>query len=111
MALPKDLNSAAFSTERAKVVSIEAGSHRARLIERRNELVMSHLDLVESVARSVFAGLPPTFLLEDLIQTGRVALLDAATRYRPQQHGGAPFSAFARQVVRGAILNSTRRRH
>src|SRR5207245_2672719 len=49
--------------------------------------------------------------LDDLIATGNLGLLEAATRYRPKQHNGTPFSAYARYVVRGKILDSVRRRN
>jgi RNA polymerase sigma factor (sigma-70 family) len=93
------------------VVSIDSGNHRARFFERRDGLVTEHMEMVEPIARGVFATLPPSFDLEDLIQTGRVALLDAATRYRPRDHGGTPFSAWARQRVRGAMLDSVKGRN
>jgi len=94
----------------AKVVAINSGTHRFRVRARRDELVMSHLSLVEGIARGVAASLPPSFDLDDLIATGNLALIHAATRYRPGMHGGAPFSAYARLVVRGAIIESCRRK-
>lgn len=35
--------------------------------------------------------------------------MEAARRYSPAEHGGAPFSAYARPRIRGAILDSVRR--
>lgn len=55
--------------------------------------------------------LPPSFDLDDLIATGNLALINVATRYRPKLHGDAPFATFARPRIRGAILDSIRRRH
>lgn len=94
----------------AKVVAIDAGGHRERVLARRDELIESHLSLVDGIARRVHATLPPAFDLGDLIGVGNVALLHAATRYRPGAHGGTPFSAYARVVVRGAIIESVRRK-
>jgi RNA polymerase sigma factor (sigma-70 family) len=88
------------------VVPIDAGSHRERVRAERDALVAEHLDLVASIARGVATMLPPSFDLDDLIAEGNWALLRAAARYRPAEHGGAPFSAYARQIVRGAILDS-----
>jgi RNA polymerase sigma factor (sigma-70 family) len=93
----------------AKVVAIDAGNHRTRLLEQRDEIVEQHLSLVEGIARSVARTLPSCFDLEDLIGVGNAAMLDLATLYRPGDHGGAPFSAYARKGIRGAILESVRR--
>lgn len=95
----------------ARVVSIDSGGHRARVLGRRDDLVREHLALIDQIARNVHSRLPPSFLLKDLIQTGRLALTAAATTYRPDQHGGTPFSAYARKPIRGAILESVRRRN
>lgn len=91
---------------RAEVVSIDAGGHRERVLARRDELILAHMGLVESIARQVMRSLPPSFELDDLIQTGQLALIDLATRYRPDAYRGAPFSAFARERIRGAMLDS-----
>jgi RNA polymerase sigma factor (sigma-70 family) len=94
-----------------KPVGINAGAHRARVLARRDALVEAHLSLVDGIARQVARSLPPSFDLSDLVGVGNLALVRAATRYRPCAHGGAPFSAFARPSIRGAILDSVRRRH
>lgn len=101
-------------TAPAKVVAIDAGNHRARVLARRDDLIAStyppgRLSLVERIARQVARSLPPSFDLEDLIGVGNIALIHAATRYRPGAHGGAPFEAYARKVIHGAILDSVRR--
>lgn len=92
----------------AQVVSIDFGGHRARVLARRDDLIQAHLGLVEQIARQVGAHLPPSFDLDDLVGVGNEALTRAAVRYRPSQHGSAPFSAYARLVVRGAMLDSVR---
>lgn len=79
--------------------------------ERRNALAAEHAGLVRSIARQLKRSLPPSFELDDLIQEGMIALLDAAGSYDPEAHGGAPFSAYARMVVRGAMLDSVSGRH
>jgi RNA polymerase sigma factor (sigma-70 family) len=74
--------------------------------------VEDHLSLVDGIARRIHASLPlGAFDLDDLIATGNLALTHAANRYRPRVHNGTPFSAFARHVVRGAILNSISRKN
>jgi RNA polymerase sigma factor (sigma-70 family) len=90
------------------VVSISSGGHRTRVLKRRDRLVLDHLKMAEGIARLVALKLPPSFELDDLIGVANVALIMAATRYRPGAHGGTPFSAYARLVVRGAILDSVR---
>jgi RNA polymerase sigma factor (sigma-70 family) len=35
-----------------------------------------------------------------------LALLQAAERYRPEEHDGAPFGPYARMVIRGAMIDS-----
>jgi RNA polymerase sigma factor (sigma-70 family) len=93
------------------VTPIDAGNHRARVLDRRDELVREHLTLVASIARGIKRRLPPSFDLDDLIAIGNVALMHAAGIYRPQQHGGCPFPVFARTRIRGAILDGARRRN
>jgi RNA polymerase sigma factor (sigma-70 family) len=87
------------------VVSIDAGGRRERVLARRDELVTEHLGMVKSIARSL---LPPEHLLDDLVGVGNIALIAAATRYRPSAHRDTPFSAYARQRVRGAMLDLLR---
>lgn len=74
-----------------------------------NGLVEAHLDLIEPIARRLSKTLPRSFSLEDLISAGRLGLVEAARKYRPEAFGGAPFSAYARPRIRGAIINSARR--
>lgn len=76
----------------------------------RDALIGDYLGFVASLARQLARRLPPCFDLDDLIQTGTLALIHCAARYRPETHGGTPFTAFARQNIRGAMLESVRRR-
>src|SRR5579864_514359 len=82
-------------SRRPKVVSISAGNHRSRVLEKRDRLVEQNLGLVYKIAREIHQNLPPCFELDDLISTGFVALLNAAVLYRPRLYGNAPFSSFA----------------
>jgi len=72
---------------------------------KRDKLVESHIGIVQAIARQLAAQIPNTFDVEDLVSEGCLALTSAATRYRPKDHGGAPFSAYARFRVRGAMLD------
>lgn len=102
--------------ERAKVVQIDrplqpaAATPREAMLAARNLLVDTHLHLVPPIARKVKQELPVSFELDDLVQEGNIGLMIAATRYRPAEHNGTPFSAYARPRIRGAILDSIRRR-
>lgn len=91
-------------------VSISTGEHRGEVLARRDELIESHLELVPPIAHRVHRRLPPSFDLDDLIGEGYVGLMHAAKCYRPATHGGTPFSAFARQRIHGAMVDSIRRR-
>jgi RNA polymerase sigma factor (sigma-70 family) len=93
------------------VIAIDSGGHRARFLAKRDALVEANLHLVAPIANRIFRKLPPSFDLDDLLATGYLALLHAATRYRPREHGGTPFSAFARPRINGEILNSIRRKN
>lgn len=77
----------------------------------RDALVVSHLPLVDQIARSIASHLPPSFGAADLAGIGAIALIAAAERYAPESHNGAPFAVYARQIVRGAMLDSVRRRN
>jgi RNA polymerase sigma factor (sigma-70 family) len=93
------------------VVAIGAGEHFRRVLARRDRLVCENFGLVRPIAERIMLRLPPSFELDDLMQTGHLGLMQAATRYRPGKHDGTPFSAYARPVIRGKILDSVRRRH
>lgn len=93
------------------LVSIDAGGHRAKVLAARDALVEAHLHLVPPIAHRLHRALPPSFDIDDLLAVGNLALIHVATRYRPLEHGGTPFSAFARPRIRGAILDSVRRRN
>lgn len=99
------------SNKPGNVVAIDAHGHQERLRARRDALVAENLPLVRSIALSVQKSLPASFDLEDLIGVGHVALLEVAARYKPAKHGGTPFSAYARHRIRGAIIDSVRRRN
>lgn len=92
------------------VICIETGQHRTRVLQVRNTLVEKHMYLVPDIAGRIRKGLPPSFDLEDLISEGHIGLIQAAARYRPKAHNRTPFSAYARRRIRGAIMDSVRRR-
>jgi RNA polymerase sigma factor (sigma-70 family) len=92
-----------------KVTSIDAGNHRERVLARRDALVEQYLPLVRPIAEGIARSVPDSFDIDDLVQAGAIGLLRAATRYREET--GVPFPAYAKKVVRGAILDSVRGRN
>jgi RNA polymerase sigma factor for flagellar operon FliA len=76
--------------------------------DTRNQRVEAHLDLVPSIARTYRCHARGHGIeLEDLVAYGRRGLLDAAWRFDPTN--GAPFRAFARPRIHGAIIDGIRR--
>lgn len=69
-------------------------------------LVENHAPLVKRIAVHMRGRLPAGTELDDLIQVGLIALLDAARQYSPTK--GASFETFASIRVRGAMLDEVR---
>ena len=92
-------------------MTIVVRSRRARDIARRNRLVEAHTMLIAPMARILARSLPASIEIDDLVGAGQLGLIQAAETYDPAKHGGAPFSAWARVKIRGAMLDSIRRRH
>jgi RNA polymerase sigma factor for flagellar operon FliA len=74
--------------------------------EEQERLVLSHLDDVKQVARSILRRLPASVQLDDLIQAGSIGLIDAARRFGPYRN--LPFRQYARIRITGAIFDSLR---
>jgi RNA polymerase sigma factor FliA len=72
----------------------------------RNRLVIEDVGLVKAMACRMAQRLPKSVELVDLIGVGVLGLIDAAQRYQPAT--GVPFDAFARQRLRGAMLDALR---
>lgn len=77
---------------------------RQRQLQQRNGTVERHLPLVRPIAAHYAAHTHET--RDDLEQVGVMGLIRAAELYDRTQ--GVPFSAFARQHIRGAILHYLR---
>jgi RNA polymerase sigma factor for flagellar operon FliA len=73
------------------------------------ELILSCLSLVDSIARRVHGALPPNACVElhDLAQSGLLGLVSAGRGYDPAT--SVPFSVYARYRIEGEILDSLRR--
>lgn len=69
-------------------------------------LVREHRDMVRRIAWHVYGGVSSKVELEDLIQIGLVALVEAAQTFEER---GASFKAYAATRVRGAMIDQLRR--
>lgn len=72
----------------------------------KSHLLEQYLPIVRRIAARMMARLPANVELDDLIQAGRIGLLEACTRYR--ENTAATFETFASQRIRGAILDELR---
>ncbi|MCP5141609.1 MAG: RNA polymerase sigma factor FliA [Chromatiales bacterium] len=71
------------------------------------QLVLGHQKLVQQIAHHLHARLPASVQVDDLIQSGMEALLEAAANY--DSATGVPFEAYARLRVRGSMIDELRR--
>lgn len=69
-------------------------------------LVRKHLPLVRKIAWHVHGRVANAVEVEDLIQTGMIALIEAARGYEDRGHA---FATYASVRVRGAMVDSLRR--
>jgi RNA polymerase sigma factor for flagellar operon FliA len=70
-------------------------------------LVERHAGLVRRIAQHLLARLPDCVLLDDLVQSGMIGLLEAARNFDAGK--GASFETFAGIRIRGAMLDEIRR--
>jgi RNA polymerase sigma factor for flagellar operon FliA len=70
-------------------------------------LVRNYLPLVKSIVGRLAMNLPPQIESEELHSAGLIGLLNAVRDFDPSF--GAPFEAYARLRIRGAILDELRR--
>lgn len=80
---------------------------RRSLTEDQWQIVVDNSELVDSVLDRVSVGFPAHVDKDDLKSAGTEGLIDAVTRYDPEQ--GATFRTFAYQRVRGAMIDYTRK--
>jgi len=69
-------------------------------------LVERHAPLVKRIATHLRGRLPEGTELDDLVQVGLIALLEAARHYTPDK--GASFETYASIRIRGAMLDEVR---
>jgi RNA polymerase sigma factor FliA len=75
-------------------------------LEKRDELVLSHLTEVRFIARRIHERLPALVPLEDLVHAGVLGLLEATQTFDSTRN--IQFKTFAQFRIRGAILDSLR---
>ena len=73
----------------------------------KNQLVERHAPLVKRIAHHLMARLPASVLVDDLIQSGMIGLLEAAKNFDGSK--GASFETFAGIRIRGAMLDEIRK--
>ncbi|WP_440875790.1 RNA polymerase sigma factor FliA [Thalassotalea sp. PLHSN55] len=72
-----------------------------------NVLIERHSVLVKRIAYHLLARLPASVIVDDLIQSGMIGLLEAANNFDATK--GASFETFAGIRIRGAMLDEMRR--
>lgn len=73
---------------------------------RPDDLIHAHFPLVRKIAWHVHARMASAIELEDLIDIGMVALVEAAQSYEDRGHA---FSTYASMRIRGAMIDHLRR--
>ncbi|MDP5134885.1 RNA polymerase sigma factor FliA [Rheinheimera baltica] len=71
------------------------------------QMVERHAPLVKRIAYHLMARLPASVLVDDLIQSGMIGLIEAAKNFDGSK--GASFETFAGIRIRGAMLDEMRR--
>lgn len=83
-------------------------SYTALSAKRADEAQMlEHANLVKRIAYHLLTRLPPSVLLDDLVQVGMIGLIEAWRNYDASQ--GATFETYAGIRIRGAMLDEIRR--
>ena len=72
-----------------------------------DEMVVQHRTLVKRIANHLAARMPSSVQIDDLIQSGMIGLLEAASKYDATK--GASFETFAGIRIRGAMLDEIRK--
>jgi len=72
----------------------------------KEECLKEYAPLVKRIAHHMMLKLPGSVEVDDLIQSGMMGLLDAASRY--DELRGAMFETYAAQRIRGAMLDELR---
>jgi RNA polymerase sigma factor for flagellar operon FliA len=71
-----------------------------------NSLVMTHLPLIQKIAKRIVKRLPPSVELDELVNIGVIGLLDAWDRFDASK--GVPFRSYAEMRIKGQIIDALR---
>ncbi|NNC76732.1 MAG: RNA polymerase sigma factor FliA [Woeseiaceae bacterium] len=72
-----------------------------------DDLIIGNIGLVKRIAHHLAARLPSSVDIDDLMQSGMVGLLEAASNFDPDR--GASFETYAGIRIRGAMLDDIRK--
>lgn len=75
--------------------------------DAKSDLVSRYAGLVKRIAHQLMARLPNSVQLDDLIQSGMIGLLEAASKFDGTR--GASFETYASIRIRGSMLDEVRR--
>lgn len=84
----------------------KTGAHTAYRDDAADTLIASHHDMVRRIAWHVHSRVAASIELEDLMQIGLAALIEAARSYEDRGHA---FATYASMRVRGAMIDQLRR--
>lgn len=74
--------------------------------QNREKLLLDHLPQVQHIARRIHDRLPSQVILQDLVHSGFLGLMDAVRKYDPAKN--VQLRHYAEFRIRGAILDSLR---
>jgi RNA polymerase sigma factor for flagellar operon FliA len=80
---------------------------RDKTIEARNEIVLQYIDLVKKIAYRYQGSCKNYAQLDDVINQGIIALIDAVERFDPEM--GNKFETFASLKIKGGIIDFIRK--
>src|SRR5437867_11094208 len=95
------MDRSAFCDERAWSPAVDVQDS-----PERGEFLTHYLPLVRSVVHRIVARLPRGQDVQDLIGEGTIGLMDAVNRFDPGKE--IPFGVYARQRIRGRVLDRLR---
>src|SRR5437879_2462928 len=72
-----------------------------------DELILEFLPLVNQIAGAMVNSMPTIVPFDDLVQNGRIGLIEAARRFEPSR--GTRFEHFADRRIRGAMIDGLRK--
>jgi RNA polymerase sigma factor FliA len=96
-------SASAFSPQTYAPAQPQSAGNYAPVVAHRVE---SHIKLVRKIAWHVHARVANTIDIEDLIQIGLVALVEAARGYEDRGHA---FATYASMRIRGSMIDALRR--